>query len=75
MTAASLDALTEDMAAEGDKVVTRYTTRGIHNGELFGAPASGRRVTLTGIEIYRLSNNQVREMWGEYDMSDLFETA
>ena len=65
----------DDVIASGDKVVVRYTTRATHSGELFGAPPTGRDVTLTGIEIYRLEDGKVAEFWGEYDASDLFETA
>ena len=65
----------EDVIASGDKVVVRYTTRGTHSGELFGAPPSGRNVTLTGIEIYRLEDGKIVEFWGEYDPSDLFEPS
>ena len=36
---------------------------------------SGRSVTLTGIEIYRVVDGQVVEMWGEADMSELFAAA
>ena len=61
----------DDLVAEGDRVVARYTTRGTHGGDLFGTPPSGRAVTMTGIEIYRLSNGRVAELWGEYDMSDV----
>jgi hypothetical protein len=34
----------EDVIAEGDKVVRRYTTRGTHQGqtEMFGPPQGGR---------------------------------
>jgi steroid delta-isomerase-like uncharacterized protein len=31
----------EDLIAEGDKVVTRWTARGTHQGELLGIPPSG----------------------------------
>ena len=62
----------EDLIAEGDRVALRYTTRGRHGGELFGVPASGRTVTMTGIEIYRLVGDRVVEYWGEANMSELF---
>jgi predicted ester cyclase len=32
----------EDLIAEGDRVVVRYTTRAVHGGTLFGMPPSGR---------------------------------
>lgn len=64
-----------DVIAAGDKVAVRYSTHAIHGGDLFGTPPTGRAVTLTGIEIYRLADGRVAEFWGEYDMSDLFQDA
>jgi steroid delta-isomerase-like uncharacterized protein len=65
----------EDVVAEGDRVAVRFTSRGTHKGELFGVPASNRAVTVTGIEVYRMSGGKVAEAWGEYNMSELFEAA
>ena len=64
----------EDLIAEGDRVAVRYTTRAIHGGTLFGIPPTGRRITLTGIEVYRVVDGRVAEMWAEADMSQLFAT-
>ena len=64
----------EDMVAEDDKVTSRFTARGTHTGELFGMPPTNRPLTVTGIEIYRLSGGQVAEYWAEVNMSDLFGT-
>jgi hypothetical protein len=55
-----------------DRVVVRYTVRATHSGELFGAPPTGRSVTFTGVEIYRLAGSRIAEYWGEADMSALF---
>lgn len=65
----------EDLFAEGDRVAVRYTTRAVHAGTLFGVPPSGRRITMTGIEVYRVVDGRVVEMWGEADMSELFAAA
>ncbi len=62
----------EQMIAEGDMVAVRFTTRAVHSGELFGVPPTGKRVTMSGIEWYRLSNHKIVEFWGEYNMGDLF---
>src|SRR3712207_9136547 len=40
----------EDQVAEGDKVVSRWTVRGTHQGEFFGVAASGERVEMRGID-------------------------
>ena len=61
-----------DMFAAGDKVAVRFTHTGTQQGELFGAPASNRALTVRAIEIYRLSGGKIAEYWGEYDTSDLF---
>jgi predicted ester cyclase len=61
----------DDLLAEGDRVAVRYRARGTHTGELFGAAPTGRAVTITGIEIYRVEGSRIAEYWGEADMSAL----
>ena len=43
-----------DQVAEEDKVVTQWSATGTHTGDFAGAPATGRRVTVTGIHIHRV---------------------
>lgn len=61
----------DDVIAEGDRVAVRYTTRAVHVGELFGIPPTGRSVTITGIEIYRVEGGAIAEYWGTADFSDI----
>lgn len=65
----------EDLFAVADRVAVRFTTRAVHGGTLFGIPPSGRRVTMTGIELYRVVDGRIAEMWSEGDTSDLFAAA
>jgi predicted ester cyclase len=65
----------EDLIAEGDRVAVRYTTRAVHSGTLFGIPPSGRTVTITGIEVYRLEDGKVAEMWGGSEMGEVFAAS
>ncbi|MEU7065054.1 ester cyclase [Streptomyces sp. NPDC053429] len=58
----------EDQIAEGDKVVTRLTARGVHRGDLPGAPASGRPLTMTGTVIHRIENGRLAEKWSDKDL-------
>ena len=59
----------EDQVAEGDKVVSRYTMGGTHQGEFFGVPATGKRVEITGIQIDRFDESgKLVEEWPEYDL-------
>ena len=57
----------EDEVAEGDKVVTRWTARGTHKGELMGIPPTGRQATVTGITINRMANGKIVEDWANFD--------
>jgi steroid delta-isomerase-like uncharacterized protein len=63
-----LSATVEDVIAEGDKVVTRYTVRGTHQGEIeeFGPP-TGRQVEIKGITIHRVEDGKIVEEWERYD--------
>ena len=53
----------EDIFAEGDKVVTRFTMRGTHQGELMGIPPTGKQVTMTGMTIHRIVSGKIVEDW------------
>ena len=57
----------QDQIAEGDKVVTRWTGTGTHEGELAGIAPTGERVTLPGMEIVRISEGKLVEGWEGYD--------
>jgi predicted ester cyclase len=60
--------VTEDLFAEGDKVVERWSMSMTHTSEPFlGAPAGGRRVQVTGTSIYRIANNKIVEHWANMD--------
>ena len=58
----------EDMIAEGDKVVTRYSVRGTHKGDFMGIPATGKEITFTAICISHISDGKVMEEWDEGDV-------
>jgi len=57
----------EDIFAEGDRVVVRWSLSATHDGDYFGAPPTGRRVTGAGITIDRIANGKIVESWQEYD--------
>ena len=57
----------DDQIAEGDKVMTRWTAQGTHQGELAGLPATGKSSTVTGITVNRLVDGKIVESWGIFD--------
>jgi len=63
-----IEDVVEDMIGEGDKVVTRWTLRATHTGEFRGIPATDKRITITGIGIFRFSEDgEVMESWDSLD--------
>ena len=62
----------EEEIAEGEKVVLRWTFSGTHKGSFMGVPATGKRVTWTGITIYRIVDGRAVEEQGEEDFVGFF---
>src|SRR5205823_4876174 len=58
----------EDQIAEADKVVTRLTSYGRHEGDLPGAPRTGTEMQMTSITIHRIAHGMLAEKWSEKDM-------
>ena len=63
----------EDLIAEGDRVVNRWSMTGTHNGELMGIPPTGKKVTSTGISIVRIADGKIAEVWGASDQLGLMQ--
>lgn len=53
----------EDVIAEDEKVAVRDIFRGTHEGDFMGIPATGNRVTMEAIHIYRLCGGRLAEHW------------
>ena len=54
----------EDIVAEGDEVVIRFTSTGTQLGEFQGMAPSGRKVKIQEMAIFRLSHGKIVEQWG-----------
>ena len=63
----------DDLVAEGDKVVTRWTAHGTNTGEMMGMPATGKAVTLTGITIDHYRDAKTVEHWENLDMFGMMQ--
>lgn len=62
-----------DMVAEGDRVVVRYAIEGTHEGDLFGVPPTGRRVSIESITVERVSDGRIREHWRVTDTLNMMQ--
>ena len=63
----------EELLADGDKVVQRWTFRGTHRGTFQGMAPTGRQVTLTGISIWHIEGSKIVESWHELDNLGLLQ--
>ena len=53
----------DDILAQGDKVVVRFTARGTHRGKFQGVAPTGKQVTWAGINIYQITGGKIAETW------------
>jgi steroid delta-isomerase-like uncharacterized protein len=57
----------EDLIAEGDKVVARWTNAGTHSGGFMGIPPTSMPFAITGIDIHIVRNGRLAEHWHVVD--------
>jgi steroid delta-isomerase-like uncharacterized protein len=57
----------DEQFATDDRVATRWTGRGTHQGEIEGISPTGKEVTVTGLTFSRLEGNKVVEEWITWD--------
>jgi steroid delta-isomerase-like uncharacterized protein len=63
----------EDLLVEGDKVVARWTCHGTHHGVFRGLAPTGKRVTFTGMTLYRMAQGKIVEQWTVEDGVSLYQ--
>ena len=63
----------DDVFAEGDRVVARYSLRGTHQGVYGGLPRTGKQVTIKGMEIDKLADGKFIETWAVSDTFGLLQ--
>jgi steroid delta-isomerase-like uncharacterized protein len=57
----------EDVIAEGDRVVVRWTNAGTHNGPFLGIPPTGKAFSIGGIDIHAVRDGRMAEHWHVVD--------
>lgn len=63
----------EDQIAEGDKVVTRFTSKDTHKGNLMGIKPTNKQLSWTGIAIDRIESGKIVESWVNWDMMGMMQ--
>ena len=63
----------EEVIAEGDKTVVRWTMQGTNSGSFFGMPPTGLPIKMSGISMYRIAGGKLAEAWVQYDQLGLMQ--
>jgi steroid delta-isomerase-like uncharacterized protein len=63
----------EDIIAEGETVMARWSCRGTHKGELSGIAPTGKQFNISGVTIARLANGKMAEGWVNWDALGLMQ--
>jgi steroid delta-isomerase-like uncharacterized protein len=58
---------TDDLVAEGDRVTKVWTANSTHKGDFMGIPATGNRIVVKGIEVFRIADGRIAELWSCMD--------
>lgn len=56
-----------EVLVEGDRGAIRWAAAGTHGGDYFGVPASGNRVSFSGIDWFHFQDGKLSEIWIDYD--------
>jgi steroid delta-isomerase-like uncharacterized protein len=63
----------EDIIAEGETVMTRWSCHGTHNGDLNGIAPTGKQFTISGVTIARFANGKLAEGYVNWDALGLMQ--
>jgi steroid delta-isomerase-like uncharacterized protein len=63
----------EDLFAEGETVVARWSCRGAHKGELNGIAPTGKQFLISGVTIARLAGGKIVEGYVNWDALGLMQ--
>lgn len=68
----SLHLREEDLFATDARVCGRWRLEGIHSGDYYGLPATGRALDVPSCEVYAVEDGRVREVWTYQDPTAVF---
>src|SRR5260370_38782466 len=61
------------MIGEGETVVTRWTCRGTHKGDLSGIAPTGKQITISGITVGRFAHGKIAQGYANWDALGLMQ--
>jgi steroid delta-isomerase-like uncharacterized protein len=63
----------EDLIADGETVMVRWSCRGTHKGDLSGIAPTGKQINISGISVARFANGKMAEGWVNWDALSLMQ--
>lgn len=63
----------EEITTCGDRVIGRWAATGTQTGPMPGLEPTGRKISITGITIYRISDGKIIESWEELDLLGMWQ--
>lgn len=63
----------ERVIAESDSVSIQWHAQGTHQGEFKGRQPTGKKVSYSGVTVYRIKNSKIVEYWAYLDMQQLLK--
>jgi steroid delta-isomerase-like uncharacterized protein len=60
-------AIDDLFAADGDRVIARWTGSGTQSGELMGIAPTRRAVKVAGVWVFRIAGGRIAESWNHWD--------
>jgi predicted ester cyclase len=67
-----IELINESPVVEGDMIGFRWVFTATHTGNFYGAPATGKRVTIDGYDIMQIRNGKIVNVWAYQDTASLF---
>lgn len=61
----------DEAIVAGDKVTTRWTAHGTHEGEFFGNAPTHKQVTMLGITVFQVEGGKIVKLWNVWDLAGL----
>ena len=58
----------EELHESGDRLIMRWNVVATHRGMCMGVPPTGRKITFSGVTIFRIADGQVQEEWCYWDL-------
>ena len=65
----------KDIFGHGDRVAVRVVVSGTHQAAILGIPATGRQVSWNGVDLYKLSDGKISNIWAGDDWTAILNDS